>query len=407
MAVPVFCCGFECGVAGTTGQHLATAGSGTSFDTTTFRTGLRAGRVNVTATTGSFQVNGLAASGTRVVRAYLRFTTLPLVDDVIILGSTPAAASTPCLAFKASDSKLYAGTVAAGLITFGATGVAVTTATWYRVDWRQNATANPWLTDAQIDGTAVGQLSSSIAADATGTTLDIGFTGAIAVTGDMYIDDWIVSNTGADYPFGGGIVTKHSPNRDGTHTTTGTDMLKALGGGAVTVLTTDAYTMVDDATIATGTSDFLGMQTSNALKYCEIGFASSTDTTAGPRAVQVIVGENRATTAQANSKFKINDNGTTQLLWNKATSTVAALTFNTTQYASMIGGGAWTKARFDALFLRWGYSTDAQPDVFFQAAMIEAEFSVLSTIAAIMTGAGAFSGPATAFRLTIPITAAI
>ncbi len=48
--------------------------------------------------------------------------------------------------------------------------------------------------------------------------------------------------------------------------------------------------------------------------------------------------------------------------------------FATKQFATMVGGGAWTLARFNALKARWGYSSDATPDVYCRGIMIEAEF---------------------------------
>ena len=45
----------------------------------------------------------------------------------------------------------------------------------------------------------------------------------------------------------------------------------------------------------------------------------------------------------------------------------------------MVGGGAWTAARFNALKIRFGYSSDANPDIFFDCAMIEAEWEEIST----------------------------
>jgi hypothetical protein len=46
----------------------------------------------------------------------------------------------------------------------------------------------------------------------------------------------------------------------------------------------------------------------------------------------------------------------------------------TKQYGTMVGGGAWTLARFNALKVRFGYSGDAAPDQYWRGVMIEAEF---------------------------------
>src|SRR3972149_1617897 len=115
MATPVVDCGFECGVLSSSG-HLVPGNGSPSFDTTTFRSGLRALRCNAAAAS----VSGiLAFLGSAVVvgRVYVRFASLPSADCILADWDTTSAAN---IWFKAADSTLYArvGTTA------GASGVA-------------------------------------------------------------------------------------------------------------------------------------------------------------------------------------------------------------------------------------------------------------------------------------------
>lgn len=326
-----------------------------------------------------------------VARFYIYFTTLPTLSEAIL-----ATSSGDGLYFNA-----VAGTLCTGHSTLTMeTGVSVTTGQYYRVDLSIITTDNPHLTNVQVDGNA-GTQHSNGAAGGTQGSFDWG--SGVAATVNLDIDDWWVSHTSGDYPYGAGKVTAHAPTYDGTHAFTITNAKRSAAGstGAITVTSTNVWQVLDDFASATnlGASDWAAQETSAAAEYLAIGFASTTDTTNGPRAVQLITVGHHLTTAQANNKLKLLDNGTTALFFNRASSGSSALTYHTTQYASMIGGGAWTKARFDAVQIRWGYSTDANPDVFLDAALIEAEFAEVAAgpttyvvSATAMNGTGTLSG---------------
>src|SRR3989304_9518551 len=122
MATPVFCCGGGCGVAASAGVVHWSGISGTgSFSTTTVRSGLRSFRCNPSASVGYFSSANLASTTDWVVRAYVRFATLPDATSRIFALSSAVAQG---VYFKASDSKLYVGDSTSNL---GATGVAITT----------------------------------------------------------------------------------------------------------------------------------------------------------------------------------------------------------------------------------------------------------------------------------------
>src|SRR3990167_7083696 len=161
MTTAVFCCGAECGVSDAAGvtRHLNFRGTAPTFDTTIVRTGLRA--LNCKATLGSsYAITPTFSSSVYVGRIYIRFVILPTLTCTVLEGR---GASNVGVYYKASDSKIYAGY---GLLNLGATGVAVTTGIWYRLDFRFNVSANPWTIDAQIDGSAVGQSTNAVAAGA-------------------------------------------------------------------------------------------------------------------------------------------------------------------------------------------------------------------------------------------------
>ena len=366
---PILCCGFECGVA----VHWTPAAF---FDTGTVRNGARSMRFNLSAASSNAQTATLTSAARWICRIYVRFATLPTVSTGIFgTDSNEGTGGGPKVHFNASDNKIYAkvGT------TLGATGVSVTTGQWYRLDCDFNiVTGGSDTCDVQVDGTACGQATAT-GASSQATSLFIG--GFTITTCDIFFDDFITSNTAADYPIGDGKVLSFVPDADGTHTATGTDIVKGTtgaptGGGAITSSTTDAFNWVNGRPLLGGATDntrLINQQTVASTEYAEVDFETTTEANA-PRAVEVITADRQAGTQTCMFATKLNDNGTEDTIITRNAAGVTSDRFVTKQYATMVGGGAWTLTRFNALKARFGYSTDATPDVYWRGIMIEAEF---------------------------------
>ncbi len=153
---PVFTCGWECGtlVTGSTnGEHwiVTTSLTTATISTSTVRSGARALRINTTAAGCTTRTPVLTSSTRWIGRVYIRFAALPSADNDLV---STAAANGPVVRFKQSDSKIYAGVTT----TLGASGVAVTTGVWYRIDFDFNISAGGNdVCDVQVGGTACGQ----------------------------------------------------------------------------------------------------------------------------------------------------------------------------------------------------------------------------------------------------------
>lgn len=404
MATPVFCCGFECGVLGSTdiGQHWRTAGTSTpTISTSTFRSGARSIRFNPTAQTSRLLLTtsgGTLSSNKWIGRFYVRFATLPNTTcDLFFNGEDGVF-------FNASDNKIYAGYDVSG-ITLGATGVSVTTGQWYRIDFKIDSSTSPHLTDVQVDGVACGQ-ASSVSGGASFNSVIFGVSRA-TTTGDIFFDDVLISFTLADYPLGAGNVDHFVATSDGTHTSTSTNIVKGTvaaptGGGAITSATTDAFNWVNGVPLLGGATDntrLINQQTASSAQYVEVklGPASGISTpTAGPRAVEVITADRQASTATCDFITKLNDNGTENSII--ARGVVAGSTtdrYARKHYATAPTGGAWTVAagagNFNNLKARFGYSSDATPDVYWRGIMVEAEFAVIGTNSTLTADAGSYA----------------
>lgn len=383
-------CGYECGTGGTNAHFARNAGTADSISTTTVRTGSRSLQLSPVAAVGSVLMPQTMASQTVVVkRFYLRYSVLPDVSVQVYAGLSGATRLQ--VYYNQSDSKIYAA-IGGATPTTGATGVSVATDVWYRIDCKFDVSANPWTADVQVDGVACGQATNAVAAS-TMSTLLVGDS-ANSATYTAFVEDCILSFAVADYPLGAPNVKAFFPTRDGTHTGTGTNFVIGQAGGALTVTSTGVYTLLDEAPMAVNTSDFVNQQTSAAAEYVQVGFAT---VSGAPLGVDMILAAHSLTTAQGNMKFKVNDGGTTVLFWNRASSGSSAIAFNRAHYASKPAGGAWTQAAFDALLVRGGYSTDANPDQFWDGVLLEVALAASAAgITVNATGLGALTVPVNA-----------
>lgn len=371
---PVFCCGFECQRLGSVGEHWTSSPSA-SISTSTVRSGSASLRINPTA--ASALVTCVQAAATvYVIRFYIRFTTLPSVD--VYLAWCGTGTSRIGVAFKQSDSKIYCaqGTTP----TMAASGVSVTTGTWYRIDLKIDQTSGARTADAKVDGASVTQATSA----GTGGATAISLGNTPTANADYFIDDFLLSQTAADYPLGAGYVNHFIPVSDGSHNTGAAGNFKRGEAGTnITDATTDSYLLVDEVPLDDTTPDaldYISAEATAATNYTEnvFGAASgiSTPVTA-PRAVEVVVAHHQSGTAVGNSTFKLNDNGTEGTIVALNAAGVTSIRYARNHFASAPTGGAWTLSgagNFNNLKIRFGYSSDASPHQYFDCAMVEAEF---------------------------------
>lgn len=380
------CCGFECGLltgdGSVAGGHWRTNLGSAAISTSTIRNGARSVRCNA-AGSGVDVICDVAATNelTHVHRFSVRFASLPAAD-MAIWATDASGTSGPNVRYQQSDGKLYAAVGS----TLGASGVSVTTGTWYVIDVKGVIGAGSNDTcDVRVDGVALGQATATGAAAGTGQ-VRIGVIGS--VTCDAFFDDTLLSLTAGDYPFGDGKVIAYVPNADGTHTAGPSVILRGTtgtptGGDDIQAGDTTAYEWVNGTPLLGGASDNtrLWNQAANgSTVYAEIDFEPSAES-AAPRAVEVICANRQAGTGAGVFAWKLNDNGTISDLDN-AGSQAGTTTdkYKTVQFATAPStGAAWTLALFNAVKARFGFSSDANPDQYARGIMIEAEYAVVQT----------------------------
>ena len=379
---PTFCCGFECGLV-TVGTHLSGfVGTAPTISTTTVRSGSRSLRFNLAAQSGSCTAN-IAQNVTTsfVTRVYIYFDTLPSANTNIVTAG--ASGTTAGIFFQVSDGKLYAR--ANG--TLGSTGIAVQTGQWYCLDLFADASFAAglgWSVSLSVNGVAAATATNVLGA----TTGWVHLGAQSSVTANIFYDDWILSETGADYPIGPGHVHHFVPTSDGTHNIAGTgDFQRGNTGVDILNATTTAYQLVDDVPLPSGTVDqadcWRAVAPANPTTdyvHGVFGPASGIPTPAqGPRAVDVIIAHHQIATQNGEMEVLLDDNGTTGVILD--TGVVAGVTtyrYARAKFATPPTGGSWTVAGTSGNFNLVGCrfrAPDAAPDQCLDAIMIEAEFA--------------------------------
>lgn len=374
MATPVFCCGFECGGLNNSG-HIADNLNTPTFSTTTIRTGARSLRCNTSAAVQNGLLIVSAASELRFVgRIYIRFATLPSADCSLVAHGTSSPPAGPNVRFQASDSKLYA---AVGT-TLGASGVAVTTGQWYRIDFNSlivTGGLNDTM-DVQVDGVACGQATATGANSGSGRLL-IGV--ITSCTADVFFEDALISITAADYPLGAGHVNSYIPNADGTHNIAGANDFEFADGTDITNATTTANTVIAHRPLPTSeAADYIeGTAPPNATDYVEWQYEDESTETAAPRAVEAIIAVTDAAgagTYNITVTLREHAGATSADIVTGASSGGATVRYHRAHFATVPGtSDAWTLTKFNALRSRFLVS-DASPDPRINAAMLEAEY---------------------------------
>jgi hypothetical protein len=286
------------------------------------------------------------------------------------------------LRFNQSDSKIY--TTSNGS-TLGSTGITVTTGRWYRLDLKIDISSNPWIIDGMVDGFPLAQVTNAVAAN-TDTQITFGDNGSVFPTVNWNIDDVIINSQLDNYPIGPGYVKGYVPNADGTHTATGTNIVKGTiatpVGAAITGATTDANDWVDGVPLLGGAADntrLINQQAVAAGEYVEVLIADTVERTP-PRAVQIISADRQAATTAGSMEVRVvqlssSPIGEATITYYSVSTGTITDKYTTLQLPQPPGGiGNWTIDLFNALRARFGYSGDATPDQYWRGIMVEAEY---------------------------------
>lgn len=368
-----------------TGTSAPSHGGGNiTFDTGVTRTAEHACSLKLDFLAArAIQVRSLIAAGIRDANVSFYFRT---VD-----GTNPASSAMQLFQFGSTENGVISintsGQITAkmGAGTTQTDSVDVCDGAWHRIDARcQTSTATGRL-DVQVDGTALTQATDAITA-ADITDWNFGHT-AGTVDYTVYVSDFVMSATGADYPMGDHICKKLEINGTGTH---------SKGSGAFTDqtgATTDAALLaaVDDAWDGTTpelsqTGDDYTTQTANdGAGYVEFTLADPSESTIWGAQLGTLMAALAATTADNGETRLVDSGGSTLATTGLIDPSGSATVYNGYRIIASAPGGGWDGTALTGVKVRFGFSTDAAPDVLFNSGLVEyaAPWSAGQTVTAV------------------------
>jgi hypothetical protein len=373
---PIKLTGFEHGAVSSAGGGIfsAVVGGGLSADAGVARTGSYSLRVNDPAGSRSYASVTVGAA-TAVLRAYVRLAALPGGNVAELLKLDATGGNDLLLGYQASSQRL---TIRLGTGPLTVASSTVTAGTWFRIDMRFIASTNPRTADWEIDGVAQTAISRTGTGSTVGT-LRLGST----VTADNFTanyDDLLISSTSADYPIGAGTVVGLRPDGMGTHVTAAS--FRNNGGSAIDANT---YQRLDEAPMSSF-ADYVMQLNNGTNDYVELTFGDTTETCVV--GVSGLVAYHSATNSRNDGGTRIVDGAAQRVVYDGDMSVTTPA-----QYRSVIVAPAaapWTPAAVNGLLARVGYSSDANPDPYWDGLLLEVAtgVSVPGTVTVRSTAGG-------------------
>lgn len=374
-----FCCGAECevmavGAATPTGnaRHWSTWDAAVTNVATTVRTGSRAFQHAPSAATGRLYHPLPASQTDMALRAYLRFSSLPTANAELFEGLT-AAANRLGVGYRQSDSKLTA-TSNGGL---QAGGVTITTDVWYLVETIVSCVADPHTIDVYVDGMFVNSRTYTAAAS-TFSHFAVGNVASNTMT--MFSDDiaasWGISSQSR---IGHGRIYGLTPNADGTHSFDDGDFIYNAAGGNIATTATDVWQYCSEP-LDTTVGNFVNHAASEVSSpdYVEVTLPNLPVSPTAVNGVEIVAAYHSAGTSANNVGMKMNDGTNTADIHGLIDVSESTILTPSWHQSTAPDGGAWTETDVNNLRIRWGYSTDANPDAYLDGVRAEVDVTITS-----------------------------
>lgn len=315
-----------------------------------------------------------------VVRFYVYFEDLPAANSGLFQAINDFLVHSFGVGFHQASGELRTYSYQSGIYAFASSGVAVTTGQWYRIDVKVENDGATKTVDAQVNGV---DLAQTAVADAN-VLHTMRFGSPTAMNATLWYDDFLLSHTEVDYPFGDGYIHPFVAVADGDHNTGGNGWFRR-GGGTTPIndTTTNSYELIDHLPVQDAVPvpfEYIEMIANGEDQYVEnvIGPADGIPTpTEGPRTVEVLIGHHQNTLGLeiGNSSFRISDGTAEGVVHNQTGAGGDSIRTARNHFASPPGGSdRWTAEEFNNLRHRFGFSTDADPHQYCDFVLVEAEF---------------------------------
>lgn len=320
----------------------------------------------------------LGSGATVVARFYVYFSTLPTITTSLFWLSDSSGSAGGGVNFDASDGTIRAGWRGGALET-GASGVAVTTNTWYCVDVKVVCTATLTV-DVSVNETPTAQFTRSVGA-INPDRFRIGFSASASQTINAYMTNIVVSSSSADYPIGPGQGVALYPNADRTNTVASgvgngghrysavTDFGKGSGGGtnlAAQNVESTAWQSLQNPLDLNVQTNFVANKTgaSGGAEYVVFELENLPADAVSVNAGMVVITTHSASNTTNDFSFQINYSGTAGITGDFSNTSIAnpifTIPFSTVTHANNSYG----------LF----FSEDVNPDVYLDGFCMEVDY---------------------------------
>lgn len=379
----LYCTGYEHGLA-------TLSGSGTGLGTTIVGSPTVQGDTKRTgdyalSCSGATYTKAITASATVTLRFSVYFSALNATSTTEMLRLSGTISS--CYLYHegttgSNKNKLYFYSSGASNPYSSST---VTTGQWYDIDIKLDGTNKT--VDWKINGTAQTQLTGF----GTAGNVSLLRIGCADASNTHIIDDVVVTNSGTDYPLGDCEVIGLRPTSDGTHNNASNIMEDSAGAdiGDGTGGTVNAYGYLDEKPwTSTANSDYVRQTDNGTGNYAEVNFADTTETDI-LGAIAVLEYAASGTSADNGGCVIIDEDTTATTLWG-ASGALADYSESSAFYKSVIlpvPSGTWDTAAVNALKCRIGYSSDADPDPYWLAVMLEVAYRPSTNVQLTMSSA--------------------
>ena len=400
---PVWLTGLEHGVVSSAGGGLfdsvtVTSGGNITADSAVKRTGGYSLKLERTTMSGSTYVQRPVSGSTLVLRFAVRLASLTMAQGGTHLVWIPQANGDYVrFEFTTSSNKFFLWWNGGN---YAYSTVVVAAGAWYVIDLKVDLRANPHILDWRVNGITQTRITKA-ASPTTVTSLLFGTNYGLDPAFTAHYDDIVVSQTVTDYPMGHDRVLLLRPTGMGVHSSPAS--FQNNDGTSIGALT---YTRLDDVPISSA-SEYVQQTTEAGTGYVEVTYEDTTETCIlGAEAVLAY----RSATNTAN-------NGKTSMFVGSAETTVYSgdmsetVQFYKSALVDPAGAGrscgvdpcpvgGWTQANLNALVGRIGYSTDANPDPFWDSLLIEYAVATGGAYGATITVVG--SAGASTITTTYP-----
>lgn len=355
---PVWFTGFEVGTLGS--QTNSTVFNSTQLGTPTLDSTVKhygSYSMKLSGVTTYAQESFSPALTTAVVRAAIRFTSLPSATDINKIIYAVPNANIFELDFNGPTQKLRLKWGSSSVLS----STTITAGTWYVIDLRVAVGTSAFTADWRVNGTAQTQLTLASAA-ASIPYIQFGLDGG-TTSWTMNFDDLMVSGTAADYPLPDTQTKLLVP--DGMGTSVGPLNFAATNG----TIGSTTYQVMDELP-PNSSADYVTQSTASGTSYVEMTMQNTTDTCI--EGVNGIVTGHSLSTQTNNGKFSLFDGSTERVIYSGNFSIAASgfTYFNKNATVAPVTA-KWSQAELNALIARFGYSTDVNPQPAFDALTIE------------------------------------